>query len=242
MYGDLDRVVRPDLHYHYSTPVCAHRWLAVCDDAAYGHRALLERVDRELPSLIAALRGDRGAVDPLSVVSLGPGDGALDEMMLRALDATRSSSKSISASTSRSNCSAGPRTAGACAGLARAFPIRAVCGDFRGVDASSLSTPARVSRLFSLTGFTLGNYDENALLTQISRLMRRPGDYLLLDARLTSTRGVARTRVLSDAERRATVDGYDLRSVREFVFGPVEVATLATARRRALPFRHQPAR
>ena len=181
------------------------------------------------PSLIAALRGDRGAVDPLSVVSLGPGDGALDEMMLRALDASLVVEEYLGLDFSFELLRRATHRLAHARGWRRAFPIRAVCGDFRGVDASSLSTPARVSRLFSLTGFTLGNYDENALLTQISRLMR-PGDYLLLDARLHPLGAWPETRVLSDAERRATVDGYDLRSVREFVFGPVEVATLATAR------------
>ncbi len=88
VYGQLDTVVRTDLHYHYSTPVCAHRWLAVCDDDAYGHGALLARLERALPSLISALRADRGESVPMSLVSLGPGDGALDELMLRALDAT----------------------------------------------------------------------------------------------------------------------------------------------------------
>ncbi len=56
----------------------------------------------------------------------------------------------------------------------------------------------------------------------------RAGDYLLLDARLHALGAWPRSRELTAGERQATVDGYDLRSVRQFAFGPVEVATFAT--------------
>jgi len=57
----------------------------------------------------------------------------------------------------------------------------------------------------------------------------RAGDYLLLDARLHSLGAWPVDRQLTAAEQRATIDGYDIPSVRRFVFGPVEVATHATA-------------
>ncbi|MCG6987189.1 MAG: hypothetical protein LJF06_03235, partial [Gemmatimonadetes bacterium] len=60
VYGNLDRVVRPDLYYHYSTPICAQRWLDVCEDPAYGHGALLDRVTEIMPEVTAALRADSG--------------------------------------------------------------------------------------------------------------------------------------------------------------------------------------
>jgi hypothetical protein len=65
-------------------------------------------------------------------------------------------------------------------------------------------------------------------MTQIAQLMRA-GDYLFLDARLHGLGEWPETRELTAAERQETVNGYDLRSVREFAFGPVEVATFATA-------------
>jgi hypothetical protein len=114
-------------------------------------------------------------------------------------------------------------------GWRRPFPLHAICGDFQDVDAQALADrPADGARLFMLTGFTLGNYGEQSLLAQIRRLMR-DGDYLLLDARLHSLGAWPEGRQLTEAERQATIDGYDIPTVRQFIFGPVEVATHATA-------------
>lgn len=229
VYGDLDTVVRSDLHYHYSTPVCAHRWLAVCDDEAYGHRALLDRVEEALPQLVEALGTDRGeAAPPLTFVSLGPGDGALDECMLRALDAAFDIKEYVGLDFSFELLRRAVHRLTRARGWRRPLAVRAVCGDFNGVNVSALGlngTPGE--RLFSLTGFTIGNYGEDALLAHIREMMR-PGDYLLVDARLHSLGPLPPDRVLTPAESSAVLEGYDLRTVREFVFGPVEVATTAT--------------
>jgi len=234
VYGDLDTVVRTDLHYHYSTPVCAHRWLAVCDDEAYGHRALLDRVEGALPPLVDALRVDRGTgrgagTAPLTFVSLGPGDGALDERMLRALDARMDIKRYVGLDFSFELLRRATHRLTRAQGWRRPFPVQAVCGDFNGIDASALGfNGIGDARLFALTGFTIGNYGEDALLAHIRELMR-PGDYLLVDARLHALGPLPASRALTPAERQSMLDGYDLKSVREFVFGPVEVATTATA-------------
>ena len=84
------------------------------------------------------------------------------------------------------------------------------------------------TQVFALTGFTLGNYDEASLLQDISRLMQ-PGDYLFLDARLHDFGELPADLSGFRAANGAAFQSYDLASVRRFVFGPVEVATMATA-------------
>ncbi|MHB1312372.1 MAG: L-histidine N(alpha)-methyltransferase [Gemmatimonadaceae bacterium] len=229
VYGRLDEVVRPDLRYHYSTPICAHRWMTVCDDPAYGHQALLERLAAQLPALIAALREDRADGGALSVVSLGPGDGALDHLLLRGLDAAMDLEEYLGLDFSFELLRRSTQRLAQANGWRRPFPLHAICGDFRDLDAEALADrPARGARLFLLTGFTLGNYGESSLLARCRGLMRA-GDYLLLDARLHSLGAWPAGRQLTAEEQAATVDGYDIPSVRRFVFGPVEVATYATA-------------
>jgi len=229
VYRDLDQVVRPDLYYHYSTPVCAQRWLDVCEDPAYGHRDLVALVDTALPDLVSALRDDWAGPEEISFTSLGPGDGTLDDHLLRGL-ASGFRVKSywgldFSFDLRRR---AAHRLANA-QELQDGFPVRFVCGDFTDLVASPFpySRPPG-ARLFSLTGFTVGNYSEARLLKRLGSLMDR-GDYLLLDARIHAFGRLAENGGRSLPNRGRIAGSYDLDSVRRFVFGPVEVATMATA-------------
>lgn len=232
IYGDLDRLVRPDLFFHYAGPVCAQRWLDVCGDPDYGHEELMRRTDLALPDLVGALRQDQRNGDRIAVTSLGPGDGELDAMMLNRLsqDLEIHSYRGLDFSVEllrkavRRILEERERMAGG----AR-FPVSAVGGDFTGLGSfPSVPRAESCTHLYSLTGFTLGNYDETDLLRSVRGLMR-PGDYLFLDARLhffgTGAEDVAR----SDWRPSSLLGNYDLESVRRFVFGPVEVATHATA-------------
>ncbi|MDP2959086.1 MAG: L-histidine N(alpha)-methyltransferase [Longimicrobiales bacterium] len=229
VYGDLERVVRTDLYYHYSTPVCAQRWLDVCADPGYGHGALLDRVSRVMPEVARALRADAGAKGRLALWSLGPGDGTVDERMLKGLasafELASYTGLDFSFELLRRTMN---RLAGA-SGLPADLALSAICGDFTGMGPPPVGEgDPRTVRLFVLTGFTFGNYPEASLLERIGGLMG-PGDYLFLDARLhgfgplpADVRGLAR-------DGRDSLASYDLESVRRFAFGPVEVATLATA-------------
>lgn len=224
VYGDLERAVRPDLRYHYANPICAQRWLDVCDDPAYGHERLLRGIESAAGDLVTALR----APGPVTVVSLGPGDGSVDERLLRGLVAGPGVACYCGVDFSFELLRRAVRRISTAEGLDGGFPIRAVCADFTGehvadIPAASESSP----RLFTLTGFTLGNYREADLLTSIAGLMRA-GDHLLIDARLHAFAPLAGD-LAALADRGGLCESYDLPSVRRFVFGPAEVATLATA-------------
>jgi len=225
VYGDLDRVVRTDLFYHYATPICAQRWLDVCEDPAYGHVALLDRLREVAPLVAEALREDAGGRRGLELWSLGPGDGSVDERLLEGLaggwDVSSYVGLDFSFELLRRSVS---RIANA-PGLPRDLAVRALCGDF--TDLGSVDAAPRdpeAVRLFALTGFTLGNYSETDLLRNIGRLMAE-GDYLFLDVRLHDLGPLPGDPAAPPPDEDGTRARYDLDSVRRFVLGPLEVAT-----------------
>lgn len=223
VYADLDRVVRTDLRHHYSGPVCAQRWLDVCDDPAYGHRGLIAFVGESCPPIAAALRADRPGVSGVAVVSLGPGDGSLDERLLAGLDGELGVVSYAGFDFSFELLRRAVHRFAADGRAGGRFPITVVCGDF--MHAVPVAGPAADggARLFTLTGLTIGNYREDVLLGQLYGMMRA-GDYLLLDARLHRQASGP----VEPTASRAILASYDRESVRRFVFGPVEVATTAS--------------
>ncbi len=223
VYADLTRAVRPDLRYHYANPICAQRWLDVCSDPAYGHERLLASLDTVLGDLVEAL----GAGAPVTVVSLGPGDGSVDERLLRGVAAGPGVACYCGVDFSFELLRRAVHRIATAEAIHGAFPIRAVCADFTDVQVRGIpEAGAGPPRLFTLTGFTLGNYHEADLLGSIRALMRA-GDHLLLDARLHPFESVPADP--SALDRSGLCESYDLPTVRRFVFGPAEVATLATA-------------
>jgi hypothetical protein len=229
IYGDLDRVVRTDLRYHYSGSVCAHRWLDVCDDPAYGHCDLMDRLDEVLPDLLAVLLSDSACQSNISVTSLGPGDGSVDERILRNLDQEIRLDSYCGLDFSFDLLRRAVHRIAGAKGFRSDFPIRAVCGDFTDLtEVIPGNSATSCIRMFTMTGLTLGNYRESALLGRIRTLMGA-GDYLFLDARLHDLGECPDKRDLSLSELDATIGSYNRSSVKRFVFGPVEVATLATA-------------
>jgi SAM-dependent methyltransferase len=227
VYGDLDRVVRSDLYYHYATPVCAQRWLDVCEDPAYGHDGLLRRVADVLPGLVEALEEDAGGARRVGLISLGPGDGSVDENVLRGLGARFDVASYCGLDFSFELLRRAVHRIANADGLPSDFPIRAICGDF--TDLGSIDALARADadlRLFTLTGFTFGNYSETDLVRRIHALMKE-GDYLFLDTRLHGFGKLPEDMSDFRVKNGAAFSSYDLASVRRFVFGPVEVATMA---------------
>jgi len=228
VYGCLDQVVRTDLGYHYATPLCAQRWLDVCADPAYGHKALLEAVGRAMPHVAAALRSGLETPPRLALCSLGPGDGSVDERMLLGLAPAFAGVSYTGLDSSFELLRHSARRLARATGLPGDLSITAVCGDFTGVKALPAPADPEAVRLFVLTGFTLGNHPEPRLLADIASLMQ-VGDHLFLDARLHPFGPLPEDMAAFNRGRKDTAAGYDIESVRRFVFGPVEVATTATA-------------
>lgn len=226
VYGDLDRLVRPDLRHHYATPLGAQRWLDVCADPGYGHATLLTLVDQVLPGVVDALRED-GAGPALSLVSLGPGDGSVDERILKGLSERLSVDSYLAVDSSLELLRRSLRRIAHAGGGPDGLRIHGLLGDIR----TATALPVRRERvgaphLLVLTGFTLGNYPEPELVGGIRNLMGS-GDYLLLDARLHHFGPLPEDLTGFREANGKAFRSYDLPSVRRFVFGPVEVATTA---------------
>lgn len=227
VYGDLDRVVRSDLYYHYSTPVCAQRWLDVCEDPDYGHQALLERVEQVMPQVVDALRTDSGGTTRAALCSLGPGDGSVDERILgglaAGLDVVSYTGLDFSFELLRRCVHRLMESPAFPLGL----PIHALCADFTRTGAVDLPTrEPDTFNVFALTGLTFGNYPESRLMGSIGALMGE-GDYLFLDARLHALGSVSDELLSSGIAPPGTRTAYDTGTVRRFVLGPVEAATTA---------------
>jgi hypothetical protein len=228
VYGDVDQVVRPDLYYHYSTPICAQRWLDVCEDPDYGHGELLSGVQAAMPDVAAAIRRDSGGKGLVALCSLGPGDGSVDERMIEGLSAAFGMASYTGLDFSFELLRRSVHRIARSPSIPRDFAVTAVCGDFTGLGALTVRRGTDdVARVFALTGFTFGNYPELALLEQIGGLMGE-GDYLFLDARLHGHGPLGDTFGTTQPAM-DTPASYDVEPVRRFVFGPLEVATTAVA-------------
>jgi len=189
----------------------------------------MSRVDDVFPSLMKAIETDSNGLSKISLTSLGPGDGALDERMLRYLDAGAHLESYCGLDFSFDLLRRTVHRIENAEGFRSEFPIRAVCGDFTDLPIDVLdSLEDACIRIFSLTGFTVGNYGERDLLRNLSVLMKE-SDYLFLDTRLHDLGSLSPGREFTDEDRVKTLDCYDLPSVRRFVFGPLEVSTFATS-------------
>jgi hypothetical protein len=224
----IDAVTATNLQHHYSGPICAQRWLDVCQDPEYGHRELVSYIADAMPQFLASMREEIGTERALSLVSLGPGDGAVDREILRHMDQRVPVSSYWGFDSSvELLCVAVRRIADGTAYRQR-FPIRAVYGDFCFLRRGEWDKPDGANtRLFCLTGFTLGNFAESELLFRIKALMRS-GDYLFLDARTHELGAVAQQGYRMGESRLLALQSYTVPSVKRFVFGPLEVMTRAT--------------
>jgi hypothetical protein len=216
---DLDTVITLGLRRHYSAALSAARWADLCEDRTYGHHELIAAIIAALPSIGEQVFANGAPGAGFHVVSLGPGDGSVDCEVVRFLDNANRLNSFTGIDLSFELLRRSIRRI-AKARAARDLPVTALWGDFTDPAAAQLVESISGSRVFLLTGFTLGNYEESTLLRSI-RAQMRTGDYLVLDARVRDE---------SSADPAALVRHYDADAVNRFVFSPVELATVATTR------------
>jgi hypothetical protein len=220
-FEDLSKALSVDLRYHYQGPKGALRWIALCEDPAYGHVDLAKAIDSSFSEIVGMLESiiPEGVID---FVSLGPGDGEIDGRILSQLVKSMAVGRYYCLDSSfellryavnrvlkkHSN---------------QSFAIRAICGDFTKKSFVSLLENNGVPNLFGLTGYTMGNYSETTLLSALRAAMSSR-DYLFLDARLHSLKDWDGKRALTVAEKKPFLSNYAQKAVDRFVFGPAETA------------------
>jgi len=227
---DLRRAVRDrrpvKMKHHYIGYQCATYWLAASAHPAYGHEALLHAVDDRLTEIILRLSLEGR---PLNLVSLGCGDGRLDERILLRLqeNPTVTLRYYYCIDVSVELLQTAYRRILSSNVLERDFPVKALGGDFEDdiepLASTYLADPHSVN-LLSLLGFTFGNSNENELMDTLQTGMA-PGDYLLFDARLHDLAEWDGHRDLTPVEEADLVKHYDNQPNYQFAAGPVEVAT-----------------
>ncbi len=208
-----------DLKYHYVGWKMAENWNALTDDRIYGHAAHRRALSGQIGKMAEVLPKDVA----FRYVSLGPGDGKTDVALLPALaeELTISSCFFVDVSIELLQVATN-RVITDLIETGKFSPrhIRAVLGDFE----DNLQKLAPVlsgfgeRSFFSLSGFTVGNSEEQELLNSLAAGMQ-PGDVLLLDARL---HGLGEVRSISEEQKKTLLKPYDTPAMKKFAFGPVE--------------------
>jgi predicted nucleotide-binding protein with TIR-like domain/histidine-specific SAM-dependent methyltransferase len=225
--SDLAQASRLDLKYHYLGAECASYWLALSKHPDYGHRRLGEIIDDSSREILKALSDTaRMGDEPIDLISLGPGDGEIDARLLHRLeqndiqldyyyciDISFDLLQQAVAEVVRSTF------------LERRFRIKAIHGDFTQLERlKAIYTYDPSVNLFSMLGFTIGNYNEGNLLDALHRAMGS-GDFLLMDARCHGQESWDGHTPLSAEEMSSLTRSYRHPINDRFAFGPVESAT-----------------
>jgi len=226
LYINLDAVLREDMLCHYSGAVPAMYWIALCRNPDYGHIQLVDLVDRSFPLIVRALRANVTNLTSLSLVSLGPGDGDIDIKILRHLEEGFDVPSYCCMDFSFELLRYAVARVSKAEELKNDFRIQAIWGDF--AVSNGILNREECPRLFALTGFTLGNYNEADLLGNINQLMTGH-DFLLVDAHLHNLKDCSSQYPDLEQEMTQMLSGYSQEETNRFVFGPVEAITTASS-------------
>jgi hypothetical protein len=226
---DLKQGGTIDLKYHYLGVTCATYWLALSHNFDYGHKELADAIARNFNEVIDACNFADKAVD---LISLGSGDGQIDARLLTKLTRKVANFEyyycvDISFELLQQavahivQCSSE-------GSFSKKFRIKAIHGDFTKLKRlAPIYTFDQSVNIFTLTGNTLGNYNEADLLKVIREGMET-NDFLFLDARLHTLNDWDSDQEFSESEKQILVGAYNNSLNNQFAFGPVERATNTT--------------
>jgi uncharacterized SAM-dependent methyltransferase len=200
--------------FFYWFPLSVRAWLRLCGDVAYRNFVRSQTLLRDsLPDVARRL-----GPGPVTVVSLGSGQGVKDVLVLESLRASGREPDYAPVDASQSLLEMACLEASG-----RGFACRGVKADL--ADAAHLESlrpaPNDSPRLFMLLGNTLGAFDPLALAKDVASLLRA-SDRLLIDGE-----------IFSEA---ATMAGYDNPINREFASAPLRAAGLTEPADGALTF------
>lgn len=224
LYDYLKNGNRMDLKFNYLGNFCASNWLDLTDDPSYGHEGLKTMIKDNISDVISQCAFTRDT--EVDLISLGPGDGKIDLHIIRELQRTSKFLTYYPLDLSFELLQKSTAEVLKTAFIPKTFKIKAIHGDFTqlikyqpiyGFDSSI--------NLFSLLGYTFGNFNEGQLIGKLREGMQK-GDFLLIDARLHNFGDVGRK---ISSEEKEKIKSFYQQSNR-FSFGPVESATLANFR------------
>jgi hypothetical protein len=215
-----------DLKYHYVGWRAAKAWSDLTTDGNYAHGPHIKHIVKRAATILSRI----DTTGKFNYVSLGPGNGDTDAEVLTAIGRgleIRSlflvdvsiellqiaADEIIKRVLEKHVLTSSPR-------------VRAMLADFE--DNLSKLAPILdvegVRNLFTLLGFTIGNGTELKIMRSLAQ-GTKPGDYVLLDARLHAHGELPDKFVMSEEERQALVEPYDTQALEAFAFAPVEEAS-----------------
>lgn len=180
-------------HSYYTEKGTGH-WLALCDDPLYTtFHASIRLLNENGKSILDALGDDFLRTSP-DVVSLGPGNGQKDRILLRSI-VRRLMVMGVPCDAyyypidiSHRMLTSAIRTIDRDPELQLRLKIKAVLGDFSRLSAFRPLYEFRAApNLFSFLGNTLGNMPQEVSLLQSIKNAMLSGDILLLELRLKSS-------------------------------------------------------
>jgi hypothetical protein len=212
----------PNLKFNYLGVLGAQNWLNLTADPTYGHSELESAFRLHAPEIAEACKLSGQRVD---VVSLGPGDGGLDLMLLSAIqkNATVAHYYPLDLSVELLQ-SAVSRIVRSGAWLKKDFKIKAIHGDFTSlIRYKPIYSFDPAVNFISMIGYTFGNHNEAELLGKLREGMDS-GDYLLIDARLHQE-GTYTGKKPTKEQATEITRSYSHGLNNSFAFGPVEALT-----------------
>jgi hypothetical protein len=228
-----------DLKFHYVGTRMAEYWMDVCKEDSYGHDFLTRVTARAIEPIVDAMELE----GKINLASLGAGDGQADIVFLdhlqRHLDLDMYLPVDISLDLLQTAV-AEVMKAPALRTDDRNFRMKPVLADFE-LNLTSIEpflTYDNTPNFYFLTGYTLGNAPEQAVIESLHRTMR-PQDLLLVDARLHDAGEITDDRQLTkDLEDRLKAP-YSSPAVQKFAFGPVQIASDFAVNHEDIEFSHE---
>lgn len=228
---ELSREIRSgpfiDLKYHYLGAACASNWIELCRHPNYGHAQLKNFIDDsclEIGAELAKHLNETGL--PLDIVSLGPGDGSIDEAILLKFSQLKLPIDyyyciDISFELLQHSVAELCRHPW----LEKNIRIKAIYGDFTELaKLKPIYAFDETVNLFLLTGYTIGNFNEAQFLRGLREGMN-DADLLLIDARLHNLHDWNGKRALSQEEKQAIIAVHAHPLNNRFSIGPLATAT-----------------
>jgi uncharacterized SAM-dependent methyltransferase len=187
----------------YWFPLSVRAWLRLCGDVAYRNFVRSQTLLQERLPEIAGILGD----GPVTVVSLGSGQGVKDVLVLESLRGSGREPEYVPVDASQSLLEMACSEASG-----RGFACLGVKADLATHLEKLRPAPNDSPRLFMLLGNTLGAFDPLALTKDAAALLR-PQDHLLIDGEIF--------------RETATMAGYDNAINRDFASAPLRAAGLS---------------
>ena len=224
----------PNLKFNYLGALGAQNWLDLTEDPTYGHSDINGAIRQHAYEIAHHCSQIAPCFD---FVSLGPGDGALDVLLLSQLQKLVAIAHYYPIDLSVELLQAAVnKVVNQGAWFDKRFKIKAIHGDFNQLARyKPIFAFDPAPNLISIIGYTFGNHDESDLIGKLREGMDE-GDLLLFDARLRSDPHDPGSKLTKDQMSEIT-HNYSHGLNNRFAFGPVEAVT--TAETAALDFKYE---